>query len=218
MTLAAAAGLLAFLPETQASRGFVDFAYGWGSFQPGADVIGSSQSLGLGNSLLGHLGVELGSNKSKIRPIIGVQYRVFGATDSSDTTHLLQTVTPLMGLAIGKIWIEFGATPFVWNRSSTSGLGFVTGYETVVTHLGARVEAGYHYDFSPEISLVLAGGTQMFLLTTDQSIDGQAIDGTIGLRFWIGGVGHSARKAGFFGEDEGLDGYEGWRYPFGRGQ
>ena len=218
MTLAAAAGLLAFLPESHASRGFVDFAFGWGTFQPGADVIGTTQSLGLSNSILGHLGAELGSPKAKIRPILGVQYRIFSATDDTDTAHLIQTVTPLMGLSFGKLWIEFGVSPFLWRRSNTGGLAFVSGYESVSTHLNARVELGYHYDISPEISVVLAGGSQMFLRTTDQSIDGQAIDGTVGFRFWIGGVKHSARKAGFFGEEDGLDGYEGWRYPFGRGQ
>ncbi len=196
----------------------MDFAYGWGSFQPGAEVMGTTQSLGLASSIVGHLGWELGNAKAKIRPVLGVQYRVFSAADSTDTTHLIQTVTPLLGLSFGKLWIEFGVSPFLWNQSNPSGLSFISGYEAVTSHLSARVELGYHYDISPEISLVLAGGTQMFLLTTNQSINGQAIDGTVGMRFWIGGVKHSTRKAGFFGEDEGLDGYEGWRYPFGRGQ
>ena len=212
-------GVLAalFLLPSQASagRGFVDFGYGWGSLQSGADVVGTTDSLSLGNSVLASFGIEFGSAKNAVRPQLAVQYRVFGAANSAGTTYQIQSATPLMGLSMGKFWIQLGVTPLLWNQASAGGLAFVTGYTQLQDYLGARAEFGYHYDISPEFSIVTCAGTQMFLLSTDQSIAGQAIDATIGFRFWIGGVSHVRKERGYYGEED--DKYPGWRYPFGQG-
>jgi hypothetical protein len=201
--------------EARAGRGLVDLGYGWGTLQSGAEVVGTTASLGLANSAFASFGVEFGTPKNSVRPQLSLQYRVFGASNSAGTTYLLQSVTPLMGLSIAKYWIQLGVTPLLWNQASAGGLAFVTGYTPLQEYLGARVEFGYHYDISPEFSVTACAGTQMFLLATDQSVAGQAIDATIGFRFWIGGVSQLRKERGYFGEED--DKYPGWRYPFGQG-
>lgn len=199
-----------------AMKGFVDVGYGNGLLLDATDVVNTTDSLGIALVPFASVGIELGKAKAKVHPQLSLQYRVFSPANSSGIYSSIQTVTPMLGLAIGKFTIGLGATPLVSTQSGTNALPFVTGYTLRSDFLSARVEFGYDYPITPEFSITGSLGSQLLMSSVDQSLSGQAIDGTIAFRFWIGGIKTAAaKKRGYYGEEE--DDYKGWRYPFGQG-
>jgi len=206
-----------FMPSAAlAAKGWVELGYGTGSLLDATEVTATSDALGLARVPQASLGVMFSNEKQKVRPLLSLQYRVFSPENSARTNFPIQTITPMFGISIKKTWIQIGLTPLLWTQSTDQPLAFFSGYTQRSDFLSGRVEFGYHYTITPEISITGTLGTQLFVSVADQTLKGQAIDGTVGFRFWIGGVKDlSAKNRGYYGEED--DNYKGWRYPFGQG-
>ncbi len=199
-----------------AAKGWAELGYGTGSLLDASAVTQTTDSLGLARVPQASLGVQFSNEKQSVRPILSVQYRVFSPENAAKTNFPIQTITPMFGISIRRIWIQIGLTPLLWTQSTSQHLSFFSGYAQRSDYLSGRVEFGYHYPITPEISITGTLGSQLFISSADQTLNGQAIDGTVGFRFWIGGVKDlSAKNRGYYGEED--DNYKGWRYPFGQG-
>ncbi len=188
----------------RASEPYFEFGAGMSKFYSGSDFFNGQIGGTTGFSITGNFMIaeNFSDGGAFLQFHMGIKNTYVAGSDGTNV-GVMNVIYPIIRLEMPRMYIGFGASPFVLRRVSEAALGI--DFQRNAGDFALLAEIGFVWRVVPFFYLALEVGMQT--VNTDAGLSPfPAATGTFQMRFMLGNgdAGGGASRS-----------YDGWRYPFG---